>query len=99
MRAWGILLGGLLVWALHFFLLYAIASLLPGTKLAHLLSLVATIPAVAADAWLLWVAAALRLRNSSDELRGWVIDVGAVGAALSFVAVLWQALPAIVLQP
>lgn len=99
MRTWGFLLGGLLVWAVHFFLLYGIASLWPGTKLAHWLTLAATIPAVAADAGLLWLAAALRLRTSSDELRGWVIDVGAVSAALSLVAVLWQALPAIVLQP
>lgn len=98
MRTWGFLLGGLIVWAAHFFLLYAIASVLPGTSLARWLSLVATVPAVAADAVLLWLAAALRLRDGSDELRNWTIDLGAVGALLSLIAVLWQALPAIVVQ-
>ena len=98
MRTWAFLLGGLIVWAAHFFLLYAIASVLPGTSLARWLSLVATIPAVAADAALLWLAAALRLRRGPDELHDWTIDLGAVGAMLSLVAVLWQALPAIIVQ-
>lgn len=96
MRTWAFLLGGLIVWAAHFFLLYGIASVFPGTSLARWLTLVATIPALAADGILLWLAAALRLRGNSDELRNWMIDLGAVGAALSLVAVIWQALPSIV---
>lgn len=97
MRKWGILLGGLLVWAAHFSLLFGIASVFPGTQLARWLTLIASIPALAADVAILWLAAALRHR-SSDELDEWVVDLGAVGAALSVLAVLWQALPAIVVQ-
>ncbi len=78
MRTWAFLLGGLLVWAAHFFLLYAIASLFPGTELASWLSIVATLPALAANAALLWFAAMVRLRGSSDALHEWVIESGAM---------------------
>ena len=96
MRAWTFLLGGLVVWAAHFFLLYGIASVFPGNPIASLLTIAATIPAVACDAILLWLAVARRRRRSSDELRAWIVDTGAAGAALSLVAVIWQALPAII---
>ena len=96
MRTWAFLLGGLIVWAAHFFLLYGIASVFPGTSLARWLTLIATIPALAANGGLLWLAAARRLTDGSDELRNWTIGLGAAGAALSLVAVLWQALPAII---
>lgn len=88
------LLGGLIVWAVHFFALYGIASLFPGTQLARTLSLMATVPAMAANAAILWIGAAGRLR-SDDDLQSWILDLGALGAALSLVAVLWQALPAV----
>lgn len=95
MRAWGLLLGGLIVWAAHFFLLYGIASIFPGREIAHWLTIVATIPAVASDAALLRLAMRRRHPGPPDELRSWVADVGAAGAALSLVAVVWQSLPAL----
>lgn len=88
------LLGGLAVWAAHFFLLYAFASLFPGQQAARTLTWIATIPALAADAGLLWFAATRRLAGGADELDEWILAVGALGAGLSFIAVLWQALPA-----
>ena len=94
MRKWALLLGGLMIWAAHFFLLYGFASIFPGTDLARILSLIATLPALAANAVLLWVAAAGTIA-SDDELDRWVLNVAAVGAALSFVSVLWQAMPAL----
>ena len=94
MRRWALLLGGLTIWAAHFFLLYGFASIFPGTELARILSLIATLPALAANAVLLWIARAGTLA-SHDELDRWLYNVAAVGAALSFVAVLWQALPAV----
>lgn len=92
---WAFLLGGLIVWAAHFFLVYGFSLIFPGTQLARLLTLIATVPALAADAALMWVAAAGALRGSSDDLDIWVRNLGAVGALLSAVAVLWQALPAL----
>lgn len=93
MNKWVLLLGGLSVWAIHFFLLYGFASLFPGQEIARVLTLVATVPALAADALLLWAAAARAFQT--DELDRWVSDVSAIGAALSFIAVIWQALPAL----
>lgn len=92
MGKWTLLLGGLTIWAAHFLLLYAFASLFPGRDLAKILSLAATVPALAADAGLLWFAMA---RKQGDDLDRWVARVGALGAALSILAILWQALPAL----
>lgn len=96
MSKWTLLLGGFGVWAAHFFLLYAFASLFPETQLARILTLIATVPALAANAALLWAAAALRLVAKEDELDRWVFDLSAIGAGLSLVAVIWQALPALI---
>ncbi len=96
MRAWTLMLGGLPVWAAHFFLLYGVASIFPGREIAYWLTIAATVPAIAADAGLLWLAALLRRRGNADELQSWVIDIAASGAGLSLLAVLWQALPALI---
>ncbi|HUG46619.1 MAG TPA: hypothetical protein VMK31_08955 [Sphingomicrobium sp.] len=95
MGKWGLLLGGLIVWAVDFFALYAIASILPGTSfVARALAIVVTLAALAADAWLIrfaWKAAG----SAGDEVDGWIARTGLAGAALSFVSVLWQGFPAI----
>jgi hypothetical protein len=95
LRAWVMLLGGLLVWAAHFFLLYALASLFPGQQIARTFTLIATVPALAADVLLLRTAAARALRT--NELDRWVYKVSAIGAILSLVTVVWQALPALLI--
>ena len=95
MGKWVLLLGGLSLWAAHFFLLYAIASLFPGRDLARILSLAATLPALAVNAWLLWFTVRKRQPQNSDDFGRWVRNVGTLGAALAIVAILWQALPAL----
>ncbi|MEJ7777265.1 MAG: hypothetical protein WKF52_07780 [Sphingomicrobium sp.] len=94
MRRWTFVLGGLLVWAAHFFLLYGFASLFPGERLVRTLSLAATIPALAADAALLWFGAARRRRADCNKLERWLAGLAILGAAISIVAVMWQALAA-----
>jgi hypothetical protein len=96
MSKWMLLLGAFAVWAAHFFLLYGFASVFPETQLARLLTLVATVPALAANAVLLWLAAARKLSAAADELDRWVFDLAAIGAGLSLVAVVWQAMPAVI---
>ncbi len=96
MRFWALLLGGLLVWATHFFLLYGVASVFPGSATAKLLTLLVTVPALAIDGWILWTAIA-KPRHKQDALAGWVSELGAIGAALSLIAVAWQALPAVLI--
>jgi NO-binding membrane sensor protein with MHYT domain len=95
MRAWAVVLGGLAVWAAHFVALYAIASALPGRPDARWLVLAATIPAIAGDALILWKTIGSGRR--SDPLDDWIVRLGALGAAISGVAVAWQALPALAL--
>lgn len=95
MRKWALLLGGLLIWAAHFFLLYAFASIFPGSDTARWLTIAVTLPALAADVTILWLAAVSWVERRPDELDRWILEVGATGAALSLIAVVWQALPAI----
>jgi hypothetical protein len=93
MKPWAILLGGLGVWAAHFLAVYLIASLFPGSPAARWLTVAATAAALPADGAILWIA----LRSRAGELESWIGELGAVGAALSLVAVLWQGSPGLLL--
>ena len=60
MRAWFLLLGGLVVWTIHFFALYAIGSIFLTTTLGRALPLlmpIACLAAAAGVALLAWRAA------------------------------------------
>ena len=94
MRAWAILLGGLTIWAAHFFALYGIASALPGRPEARWLVVAATVAAVAGNALILWQAFGRASR--SDELERWLVHLGGLGAAISMLAVLWQVVPVLI---
>ena len=89
MRTWAILLGGMIVWTVHFFALYIIGSIFLSTLLARWLVAGVTLFCIAADVRLLfWI------RARRDHLfDGWAASVGLILAGLSLVAVVWQALP------
>jgi len=92
MRGWSFLLGGLIVWAVHFFALYAIGSIFLTTPIARGLTLVATILCLGWGAWLLrraWQAASL------TPLDDWMRTVALCGLGIAGVAIVWQALPAL----
>ncbi len=91
MRAWALLLAGLVVWAAHFFALYAIASVLPGQAGATWAVIAATAAAVAVIAMILHRTRAPPVE--ADATERWVIHIARLGAALALVAVLWQAFP------
>lgn len=94
MRAWLFLLGGVLVWAADFFMLYIIVSIFLSTPLTRVLSLIVTLAAVAADAWLFWQAWMQHVA-ADDEYDRWIGRMALLIAAISGIAVLWQGLPAI----
>ncbi len=94
MRSWGLFLGGLLVWAAQFLLLYAVGSILLTSLPARLLAGLITIVAIGADVWLI-LAARARLRTGRDRLDRWMAALALAIAALSLVAVTWQGLPAL----
>jgi len=88
MRTWAILLGGLVVWAVHFFGLYAVAEIAPKPWLVAAL----TLACLAANLWLLLH---VRRLTKTDEFHAWRRSVAMGGAGLSLLAVAWQALPAL----
>lgn len=93
MRAWSYMLGGMIVWTVHFFAIYIVASVFPGTTIARVLTLVITLLCLAADGWLI---VRLRVPAGGDEFREWMRRIALVGAGISAVAVLWQGLPALI---
>ena len=94
MRGWTFLLGGLIVWAAHFFALYAIASIFLTTMLARGLALLAT--ALCLGAALLLFRHARR-RFSADGTELWMRAVALAGLGIATVAIVWQALPALLI--
>ncbi|MDF2493859.1 hypothetical protein [Sphingomonas sp.] len=95
MRAWAWMLGGMIVWAVHFFAVYIVASVFLTTNTARILTVVMTLACLAADGWLI---ARLRGVGSSgdDPFRDWMRWIALTGAGLSMIAVLWQGLPALI---
>jgi hypothetical protein len=93
-RTWVLLLGGLTVWAAHFFALYAIASLLPGQPQARWWALGATVPALAACALIL---RRLLANTGPDPFDRWARYVAALGAASALLAILWQLAPTLLI--
>ncbi|AQR72834.1 hypothetical protein [Sphingomonas sp. LM7] len=94
MRGWTYLLGGLIVWAVHFFALYFLASVFLTTPLARGLTLLVTVLCLAAAALLL---VRIRRSDAATQLDGWMRAVALYGTGLSIVAILWQALPALLI--
>lgn len=92
MRTWLILLGGMMVWFAHFLLLYVIGSVLGASDTGRTLVGLFTAFALAGNTVVL--VASLRLRREADLPSATAGSLGAMGAALSIVAVIWQALPA-----
>lgn len=85
MRSWFLLLGGLVIWTVHFFGIYAIGEIDP--RIAWVIGI--TLVCLAADIWLLLYL--LRMRSDGHFAR-WRRSVAIGGAGLSLVAVVWQSL-------
>lgn len=94
MRFWRNLLGGLILWTAHFFAIYIIASLWPGTLFARVLVLMATILALAVAGW----RSMLVLRNMRavpDDFTRWSRGLALLGYALAGTAILYQGVPSL----
>lgn len=92
MRVWAFLFGGMILWAVHFFALYAIASVFLTTPLARALTLAVTAICMGAAVWLLALA---RRRRATGTFDGWIGSVATLFAGGAMVAIVWQALPAL----
>lgn len=94
MRFWRNLLGGLILWAAHFFAVYIIASLMPGTLLARVLVSMATILALAVAGWRA-VLVLRKIRTAPDDFLRWSGGLALLGYALAGPAILYQGLPSL----
>lgn len=89
MRSWLLLLGGLIIWAVHFFLLYGIGEFAGAGRVPRAAILAATIIALASLALLL---AKLGASPSVTGFEGWRRSLALSGASLGGLAVIWQTL-------
>lgn len=94
MRSWLLTLGGLLVWAAHFFAVYIAGSLFPGTRTARWLTIGLTI--IALGAILLLIYRIYRRGQPSNGSAGWLDTLALLGAGLAGIAILYQTLPAFI---
>lgn len=106
LRKWAVFLGGPLVWGAHFTLIYAAASLEITYRFeAYLPSRIfigiVTLAALALVAWLgilTWRGGLPKWETPWEDLTGlWRKAAGAM-YALSFVAIAWQSLPALLVD-
>ena len=100
MKRWAYMLGGLIVWTVHFLGVYGIASVADvAAHAGHPLSRAAvgvfTLVCLIAAGWLT-VDAGRRWRRGGDEMAGFANAIAATGGAVSAVSILWQGLPAVV---
>ncbi|QNN65277.1 hypothetical protein H9L12_01140 [Sphingomonas rhizophila] len=95
MRTWLALLGGLLVWAAHFFAVYGVASIYPGSDRARWLTVVVTLMALGALAIQYRLVAGRFQVEARSELDHWFRGLANLGLALAAIAVLYQGLPAL----
>ena len=98
MRPWLLMFGGMIVWAIHFGGIYAIASVFDVISVAdafgsRLAIGALTLACLAADGALFVVTANRPNKHEGDVVLSWMVTVGALMAAISFVAVAWQGLP------
>lgn len=87
MLRWFLLLGGLIVWTVHFFALYAVASIFLTTDLARALTLLITVLGLLANAGLATLTQRIVALQDQD---GWIGAVSLWGLGLGTIAIVWQ---------
>lgn len=89
------MLGGLIVWAAHFLLIWSGASLFLTSPPARMVTALATLAALLATGLL--ARASWHRRAAADRFAGWQSRVALLSAATAAIAILWQALPALLI--
>jgi hypothetical protein len=92
-RSWTMLVGGLVIWAVHFFTLYIVASIFLTTPIARVLTLLVSLVCLGANGLLFWWVR----RGDAAAADGWFRTMAVYATSVSTLAILWQALPAILI--
>lgn len=96
MRAWAFMLGGMIVWAVHFFALYIVANIFLTSTTSRVLTVLITLACLATAGLLLMRTTRALRRHEGDAFTRWQAYLAALTAALALVAILWQGLPAFI---
>ncbi|RAK52187.1 hypothetical protein [Phenylobacterium deserti] len=100
MRAWAFMLGGLIVWAIHFMGVYGIASIAEVAGRADAAGSLYTVTALTVLCAGLDVALLLKAwrrgRRVTGDLAPFQASIAGLGAGFSLLAVIWQGLPALI---
>lgn len=97
MRTWGWMLGGLIVWSIHFLGVYLISSVADVVATAddlrwRMAGVVFSAVCILVTCGLLWTS----LRRLQVEPARFADQLAALGAATAVVAIAWQTLPTLV---
>lgn len=96
MRAWLYALGGLLIWAGHFFALYAAASVFPGTLLARWITVALTTLALGLLAVFARRIGKRARETEISKLERWTDGLAYLGVAIAAISIVMQGIPAAV---
>ena len=100
MMRWAWMMGGLIVWTVHFMGVYAIASLADvvsrADDFAWRMGGLAFSGACVLAALALTVAAARRVRKPADPSTRFGDQLALLGGGVATVAIVWQALPTVI---
>lgn len=96
MRTWVYLLGGLLVWAAHFFTVYLASIIFLTSNTTRIIAGVATAVCLLAAGALAIFGWAGRT-GSGERVGRWTHTIAALSGAAAFIAVAWQGLPALLI--
>lgn len=92
MRSWLRMLAGLIVWAVHFFLVYAIGEFAGSAPGWRIVVAALTLAAIALNLTLL---ARFVRGNGGDGFAQWRTAIAAGGLVIGGIAIAWQGLPAL----
>jgi len=108
-----LIFGGLLIWAAHFMFVYSTNAVvcarnldditILGAELAPFIVMLATLAALAVACYVLYAAVAwggpLRGESRNDPGSAFIRQITIVLTLLSIVAILWTALPSLIVSP
>lgn len=96
MRIWADLLGGLIIWAVHFFALYLVASIYLTSTTSRILATAVTLGCLLAAGLFVWQAWSTG-PDPEESFGSWSRRLALLSGIAVMIAILWQGLPAVLI--